>query len=265
MELSARGLHLLPEDRDARVMDQQADAVAQAHQVALDAAAVPETAHEAVPGADAEGDVKESEASPVVVAPPPPIAPPHPPMVSLKLRVAEEAMCMQLGLLSGAFLISRSKWNQGASSDMCLARISEVTDWAEGGRTEQGHLDRIFTKEKEDGDKRVLCVSSMRQGGGVAFIDALDKAESLVPLPGHESIEAVKECMVSVWGQVHGSLLSLLKGAADEESQGDEVKKMLLDRLRASHEGLELSSATPPVLSQVVGQLIMLLRVFSFS
>ena len=269
VELSARGLHLLPEDRDAEMMDREAEAAAKAQAAALAPPAV-------VPPPEAEAEVKEGE-EPVAVTPAPPPAadtlpPPSPaslpPRVSLKLKAAEEAMCMELGLLSGAFLISRSKWNQAASLDECIARISEVTDWAQGGRTEQSHLDRIFTKEKEDGDKRVLCITSRREGRGFAFIDALDKRESLVPLPGHESIESLKECMVSVWGQVHGNLLSLLKGSADQGGEGegeDEGRKILTERLRASQDGLDLASSTPPVLSQVVGQLILLLRVFSFS
>ncbi len=39
----------------------------------------------------------------------------------------------------------------------------------------------------------------------------------------------------------------------------------LLTRLRATPEGLELSSTTNSLMSQVVGQLLFLLRVFSFS
>ena len=41
-------------------------------------------------------------------------------------------------------------------------RISEVTDWEAGGRTQPQHLQRIFTKEKEDSERRVLAV--MQQG-----------------------------------------------------------------------------------------------------
>lgn len=46
--------------------------------------------------------------------------------VTLKQREYEEAMCAELGLLCGAFLIARAKWNQTAGSDACIARISEV-------------------------------------------------------------------------------------------------------------------------------------------
>ena len=46
--------------------------------------------------------------------------------VTLKQREYEEAMCAELGLLCGAFLIARAKWNQSAGNDTCIARISEV-------------------------------------------------------------------------------------------------------------------------------------------
>ena len=39
----------------------------------------------------------------------------------------------------------------------------QVTDWEEGGRTAPHHLARIFDKEKEDGERRVLVV--MRRVG----------------------------------------------------------------------------------------------------
>ncbi len=43
-------------------------------------------------------------------------------------------------------------------SDQCLVRLSEVCDWEEGGRTEAAHLARVFEKEKEYGERRVLAV-----------------------------------------------------------------------------------------------------------
>ena len=63
--------------------------------------------------------------------------------------------------------------------------------------------------------------------------------------------------------QVHASLLSLLKGPAlrTEELEAGP----LLQRLQATPEGLELAAVTNPLLSQMVGQLLFLLRVFSFS
>ena len=138
----------------------------------------------------------------------------------------------------------------------------QVLDWEEGGRTEQSHLDRIFSKEKEDGEKRVLAV--MKRGDrGFAFCDALDRRPELPALPGHESSEAVQACMDTLWGEVHAGLPTLLKGptlTSDELEAGP-----LLQRLRATPEGLELVGDTNSLLSQMVGQLLYLMRVFSFS
>jgi hypothetical protein len=44
----------------------------------------------------------------------------------VKHREAEEALCSDLGLLCGAFLMAKAKWNQSASPEECIARISEV-------------------------------------------------------------------------------------------------------------------------------------------
>lgn len=53
----------------------------------------------------------------------------------------------------------RSKWNQGFSPSECVVRVSEVTDWEGGGRTEPKHVERVFTKEKTEGERRVLvCI-----------------------------------------------------------------------------------------------------------
>ena len=142
------------------------------------------------------------------------------------------------------------------------AATPQVLDWEEGGRTEQSHLDRIFSKEKEDGERRVLAV--MRRGDrGFAFCDALDRRAELPVLPGHESAESVQACMGSVWGEVHASLPTLLKGPTLRSAELEAGP--LLQRLRASPEGLELISNTNPLLTQTVGQLLYLLRVFSFS
>jgi hypothetical protein len=59
---------------------------------------------------------------------------------------------------SGVFLMASSRWNQTAAPDEALARLSEVVDWEEGGRTLPQHVSRIFDKEKEDGERRVLVV-----------------------------------------------------------------------------------------------------------
>mmetsp|Transcript_31025 Transcript_31025/g.68839 ORF Transcript_31025/g.68839 Transcript_31025/m.68839 type:complete len:672 (-) Transcript_31025:511-2526(-) len=182
--------------------------------------------------------------------------------MSLKERAAEEALCADLGLLCGVFLISRARWNQAAKAEECIARISEVLDWEEGGRTEQRHLERIFSKEKEDGERRVLAVMQ-RSTRGVAFCDALDKREELPALPGHETVESVQACMDTVWGEVHANLMSLLKGPSLQTEAL--ASGPLPARLQATPESLELVRTTNPLLTQVVGQLLALLRVFSFS
>ncbi|KAG1660998.1 hypothetical protein FOA52_007163 [Chlamydomonas sp. UWO 241] len=202
-ELSTRGMHLLPEDRDA-------------------------------------------------------------PFVGARLKdpSVERAMCAELGLLSGVCLIARARWNSSATADECIARISEVVDWEEGGRTEQSHAERVFNKEREDGDKRVLCVMA-RGGRGFAFIDAADKRGDAPGLPGHGTVEDVQACMVSVFGEVRAGLLSLLKGphyTSDELEAGP-----LPARLRLSTDALSLSNEASPLLSETVGHMLLLLRVFSFS
>ena len=53
----------------------------------------------------------------------------------------------------------------GGSPAECIVRISEVTDWEAGGRTEARHVDRVFTKEKEEGERRVLAL--IRRGAKV--------------------------------------------------------------------------------------------------
>eukprot|EP00798_Chlamydomonas_sp_ICE-L_P022454 gene22454-29569_t len=221
----------------------------------------------------------------------------------------EQVMCHDLALLTGTFLVSGSRWNQTehVAEGECLARISEVLDWEEGGRTELKHVERVFTKEKEDGERRVMAVirrgvkhlervftkekedgerrgmAVIRRGvKGVAFSDALDRREEYPALIGHTSVEDVQACMETPWGEVHASLLSLLQGPSlDTEEfkesglvsrlQGpsldtEEFKESgLVSHLQASPEALELVRATNPLLCETVGQLLSLLRVFSFS
>ena len=78
--------------------------------------------------------------------------------VVVKDRATEKAACYDVALLAGVFLIGSSRWNQTAEPDEAICRISEVLDWEEGGRTELSQLERIFEKEKEDGERRVLAV-----------------------------------------------------------------------------------------------------------
>ncbi|KAF5835664.1 hypothetical protein DUNSADRAFT_7024 [Dunaliella salina] len=196
--------------------------------------------------------------------------------VTAKEKECERAMCMDLARLGGTFLIARSKFNQShAKPDECIARISPVTDWEAGGRTEPHHLQRIFTKEKEDGERRVLAVIQ-RGTKGIAYINALDKHQTFNALPGHESVDAVQACTNTVWGEVHACLLSLLKGvepkANDRPAQKDAEEEHapiqeegIALRLRMPPETLEMVHTTDPLLTLTLGQLLMLLRVFSFS
>lgn len=127
LELSRRGLHLMPEDRDA--------------------------AHSGTGSKD---------------------------------LAVEMAFCSDLALITGAFLLGSSRWNQfqgegrrgggarcrpsweppslfafphnfrlplGRSStgpQECIARVSEIVDWEGGGRTEAQHVERIFAKERQE-------------------------------------------------------------------------------------------------------------------
>jgi len=196
--------------------------------------------------------------------------------VTAKDKECERAMCMDLARLGGTFLIARSKFNQShAKPDECIARISPVTDWEAGGRTEPHHLQRIFTKEKEDGERRVLAV--IQKGTkGIAYINTLDKHETFNALPGHESVDALQACTNTVWGEVHACLLSLLKGVElkandlhaqknPEEEQVPLQEEGLALRLRMAPETLEMVHTTDPLLTLTLGQLLLLLRVFSFS
>lgn len=73
-------------------------------------------------------------------------------------------------LCSGVFLVASSSWNQHMGAEHCLCRISEVTDWEEGGRTELSHLQRIFAKERQDADRKVLAVvRQVRTSPAVAY------------------------------------------------------------------------------------------------
>ncbi|CAG9462199.1 unnamed protein product [Pedinophyceae sp. YPF-701] len=95
--------------------------------------------------------------------------------VEIKDPEVERAMCEDLALLCGAFIVGSSRWNKVAGKDRCMARASEIVDWEGEGRTERKDADRVLSKEKMDRPTRPLCL--MRRGAkGVCFVDALDKA-----------------------------------------------------------------------------------------
>lgn len=70
-------------------------------------------------------------------------------------------MCRDIALLGDSFLIASCKWNQFVSSEEAIVRLHEVIDWEAGGRTEAKHVHRIFSKEKEDGPRKV-CSNALR-------------------------------------------------------------------------------------------------------
>ncbi|KXZ46913.1 hypothetical protein GPECTOR_39g407 [Gonium pectorale] len=181
--------------------------------------------------------------------------------VVAKERETEEAMCNDVALLGGAFLLASSRWNQTAAPSEALVRLSEVTDWEEGGRTSPHHVERIFAKEKEDGERRVLVVVQ-RGAKGVAFSDALDRRETYPRLPGTESVEAVKECGETIWGEVHASVLTLLRGQF--RAPGAAESPLAL-RLAATPESLDLARTTSPLFTATLADTMMALRLFSFS
>lgn len=81
---------------------------------------------------------------------------------------------------SGVFLLASSRWNQSAAHDECMARVSEVCDWEGGGRTEPHHLARVFDKEKEEGERRVLVV--VQRVSCTSCIDGVGLLTSCQPL-----------------------------------------------------------------------------------
>eukprot|EP00878_Enallax_costatus_P025548 GHUV01027336.1.p1 GENE.GHUV01027336.1~~GHUV01027336.1.p1 ORF type:complete len:302 (+),score=61.41 GHUV01027336.1:426-1331(+) len=88
-----------------------------------------------------------------------------------KQQVMEGAMCADLALLCGNFLVASSRWNHaaGAGPDAALCRLSEITDWEEGGRAGPEHVERIFTREVQEGDRRVLM--TRRQVGPSQWLE----------------------------------------------------------------------------------------------
>lgn len=60
---------------------------------------------------------------------------------------------------SNAFLVASTRWNSSLGPGAAGVRLSEVTDWEGGGRTELGQLRRIFERELEEGDRRVWMVA----------------------------------------------------------------------------------------------------------
>lgn len=78
----------------------------------------------------------------------------------------------------------------------------------------------------------------------------------MLPPPAYGSEERFK----SIYGEMHASLLTLLRGTDTEGLRDTE----LAQKLRASPEALQLAAESLPRMTQVLSQLLVALRVFSF-
>eukprot|EP00198_Chlamydomonas_reinhardtii_P003323 XP_001692659.1 flagellar associated protein [Chlamydomonas reinhardtii] len=183
------------------------------------------------------------------------IGQPMPPLDLLQRRVPDGLQPLEPDRGTGGGAGTTVRGGRGAVGDRA------VTDWEEGGRTAPHHLARIFDKEKEDGERRVLVV--MRRGAkGVAFSDALNRRPEYPALPGVGSVEAVKECELSIWGEVHASVLTLLRGQFSAPGAADSPLAL---RLAAAPESLELCRTTSPLFTATLADTMLALRLFSFS
>ena len=96
-----------------------------------------------------------------------------------------------------------------------------MTDWAQGGRTTQADADRVFFTEAERGPGRVAAV--LRSGTrGVAFCPALNRCAEYPPVPEYEDTRR-KTC---IWGEVHASLLQLIRGEFQAALEDEVVVEM---------------------------------------
>lgn len=166
--------------------------------------------------------------------------------VSIKKQEVEEAMCKDISRLGDSFLIASCKWNQFVGDEECIVRLHEVIDWEAGGRTEAKHVRRIFSKEKEEGPRKVLGfhagagissqlsredgsndsalhsslpvqVFSIIQRGtkGCAFVDALESHLEYTDLPAYTT----PEYKDTIYGECHASVLTLLRGTTNPKFQ----------------------------------------------
>ncbi|KIY95176.1 flagellar associated protein, partial [Monoraphidium neglectum] len=169
----------------------------------------------------------------------------------------ERAMCNDVSRICGAFLVASSRWNGALGRSRCCCRLSEVTDWEEGGRTGPGHAARIFSKERDSGERRVLL--AVREGTeGVAFSDAPDRGAGPPQPPDFESVEAVVAAAKDPRGQLHFDLPSLLAGPPPELAPHPRAPA-----LRAGPAALEAAAAFDAAVSEAVARVLCALRPFS--
>uniref|UniRef100_A0A061S3N2 Cancer susceptibility candidate protein 1 n=1 Tax=Tetraselmis sp. GSL018 TaxID=582737 RepID=A0A061S3N2_9CHLO len=175
--------------------------------------------------------------------------------VNPKKPEVEAAACRDMALLGDSFLLASCKWNQFAGAEECIARIHEVLDWEAGGRTEEKHAHRIFSKEKEEGPRKVMAIIQ-RGTKGCAFVDALESRLEYNPLPEYHSLEYED----SIYGECHASVLTLLRGTVNEKFKDTE----LAARLSATEESLNRARTVNPRFANTLAQLMIALRLFSF-
>jgi len=175
--------------------------------------------------------------------------------VSPKKLEVEEAMCKDAALLGDSFLLASCKWNQFVAEDECIMRLHEILDWEAGGRTEARHVHRIFSKEKEEGPRKVLSV--IRRGTkGAAFVDALESRMQYTELPAYTTVEYED----TIYGECHASLLTLLRGTVNEKFQGSDLALTLC----ATEDSLNRARTVNPTFADNLAQLMIGLRLFSF-
>lgn len=177
----------------------------------------------------------------------------------LKSAEVETLACNDVAMLAGGFLIASSKWNRGAGETTCMYRISEVLD---PGRTRLEHAHRIFSKEKTEGPRSVMCIS--RTAKGVTFADSLEGgAESRVC-----SCAAKYSCSMnaidhgpSLYNERRYSPLHLLEGSPTAEIADSEgAARFCCSDVTRAH--CKTGSA---ITGHALVQLMSALRLFSFS
>lgn len=83
----------------------------------------------------------------------------HRPLSDTPLPPSRPSTHTHTHIHSNAFLVASTRWNSSLGPGAAGVRLSEVTDWEGGGRTELGQLRRIFERELEEGDRCVWMVA----------------------------------------------------------------------------------------------------------
>lgn len=98
-------------------------------------------------------------------------------------------------------------------------RLSEVTDWEEGGRTSSHAAARLFSKEAAEGLRQVLV--ARREGAlGVSWADnGGDNQPQAPPAQDLSTVEAVL-ALLENGGSMHASLLHLLDKQSQQPEEG---------------------------------------------